>query len=657
MSTLKRRIQQTGTGILLALNLMLAACSNELQTPAPTAPDTEDRVVTLTAKIGKTGAQTRIDFTDEGTGGVKTTWSEGDRIMVYGVNESGEYSRGSIFTLQGNGGSDSGEFVGVLPEGETAATYEAWYPADKMPEVMPENEPFLSMLNQTQTGNGDMKHLSDYNYIVAYTDDTKMTLNFEACTALLTFDLTLPNCNGNPCRLDLMCTENSFLSSSTKGGTGIYCMSLGLKDISLTDGKLLKAYMMLCSESIGAGESLTITVTTDNGKIYSHTWTNTSGSLIRYESGYCYTATIGADKWNDISAKTVSTTTSPALSFGGGDGSVGNPYVISSAAELLYLRDLVNAGYSYSGQYFKLTTDFYVTTDTWTPIGLTYNLSFKGNFDGGGHTIYGKLHASASSSNENRCFGFFGATADNIIQNLNMNAEVKGGNTATNYYYTGSVTGYGTDTTLDNCHNYGKVTGGNTTASSYISYTGGIAGNTKKITNCSNHGEVTGGKGNDCYTGGIAGGTTTINGYTITNCVNDGKITAGVATGTYNSTGGIAGSSYSLSDCTNYGEVISPDTEQGFSLGGIIGYLNDGNTMHTCLNMGTIQKATSSYSVRYGGGLVGYNAGTLYSCNTHAGIVVEADKSPAAGNPKAGYTSTYTGTTPDCDNVPPHTPR
>lgn len=60
---------------------------------------------------------------------------------------------------------------------------------------------------------------------------------------------------------------------------------------------------------------------------------------------------------------------------------------------------------------------------------------------------------------------------------------------------------------------------------------------------------------------------------------------------------------------------------------------------------------------RYGGGLVGYNAGTLYSCNTHAGIVLEADKSPAAGNPKAGYTSTYTGTTPDCDNVPPHTPR
>ena len=80
-----------------------------------------------------------------------------------------------------------------------------------------------------------------------------------------------------------------------------------------------------------------------------------------------------------------------------GAGTEANPYLITSAAELAGLAQKVKDGTSYSGKYFKLTTDIDLNNNEWTPIGsanrgrLSGSYSskkpFAGIFDGGGHII------------------------------------------------------------------------------------------------------------------------------------------------------------------------------------------------------------------------------------------------------------------------------
>lgn len=656
MNTLKKTIQQTGAGMLFALSLTLmlaTACTNELETAANTPSGSEGKKVTLHANLPQSGAQTRMDFADEGAEGVKSTWSEGDAIMVYVMESEYQTSfQGYTFTLTKGAETDDGIFEGTLPEGQ-AVGYMIAYPASRMPEVYAPNYSPLSILGQVQNGNGDMKHLSDYNFIYTRVQNLESKITFGTYLTLLTFDLTLPTTynaetDGSPIRLDI---KGSFGTGAFGGGASeaIDIVSLGLQNIDIQTDRKLKAYMLI-SNGMSSGKEMQITLTTANGTIYSFTKNLTQGI---YQKGIRYTATIGEGDWDDIATKTFSNGMQPTQDFGAGSGdgsSETTPYLITNAAELKYFMEQVNKGTSaggtdYYGKYIKLTTDIYVTADVWTPIGTSYYTPFKGHFDGNGHTIYGKLHATTTEQSDDTDFGFFGYLYDATVQNLNMNAEVTGGTTSGNYYRTGSIVGDGDGSNVKKCHNYGKVTGGKSTAQT--SWTGGIAGTCTAITDCSNHGEVTGGTGGTyCDTGGIAGGSFT-NSYTITNCVNDGKITAGISNANYPNTGGIAGSNYSLSDCTNYGEVTSPDTPNGFSLGGIIGYLT-GGTMHTCLNVGTIKKATTSARAKYAGGLAGGNSGAIYSCNTHAGTVLEADGTPTPGNPAIGYDGSSDNNT-DCE--------
>ena len=73
--------------------------------------------------------------------------------------------------------------------------------------------------------------------------------------------------------------------------------------------------------------------------------------------------------------------------FGGGDGSVKNPYIINTAAHWDQLASDVNGGNSYSDKYFLLDADISVTATVGT--GTTGNnaKTFNGTFDGGGHTL------------------------------------------------------------------------------------------------------------------------------------------------------------------------------------------------------------------------------------------------------------------------------
>ena len=77
-----------------------------------------------------------------------------------------------------------------------------------------------------------------------------------------------------------------------------------------------------------------------------------------------------------------------ANSFGGGDGSEQNPYLIYTGAQLAYLASQTNNGIAYSGCYFKLMNDIDLNNINWTPIGVSGARIFSGNFDGNFFTIY-----------------------------------------------------------------------------------------------------------------------------------------------------------------------------------------------------------------------------------------------------------------------------
>ena len=647
-----KKIQQVGAGMLLTLGLLLAtACSNELETTGEGGKQEEK--VTLHANLTKSGVQTRMNFKDEGTNGVKTTWSEGDAIMVYVTSGSSSF-HGSVFTLTAGAGTDAGTFEGKLPE-ETGSGYMIVYPASRMPETLTEHS-VTSMLGQVQNGNDNMNHLSDYNFIIAQTSDLESNITFSAEPQLLTFDLTLPatyhaEADGAPTRLDI---KGDFGINAFGEGEPINIISLGLQNITMGEDRKLKAHI-LTKTDMGAGDNMQISLITEKGTIYSFTRNLTKDI---YQGGSRYTATIGESDWDDTGAQTFSNETAAATGFDGGNGSSATPYLIANAAQLKYFAEQVNGGTNYSSQYIKLTTDIYVTADVWTPIGTSASRYFAGNFDGDRHTIYGKLHATTAGQASDTYFGFFGYSQCNI-KNLKINADVKGGSTNNGNYHVGGIVGHGMSSlrstfTIENCQNYGTVTGGNSTNDTGgTTCVGGIIGYSEvHITNCNNYGKITArGGGTSTYTGGVCGWIKASSNI-CTNCSNSGDVTGATTTQAGAYTGGVIGLGYKTLNCTNSG-IITVNEESGSTttyaqLGGIIGNIYN-KEMHQCLNIGNIKK---THRQQKAGGLAGSNGAAIYSCNTHEGTVLEADGTPTTGNPAIGYQGGSTPTCTDSHNQP-----
>ena len=194
-----------------------------------------------------------------------------------------------------------------------------------------------------------------------------------------------------------------------------------------------------------------------------------------------------------------------------GNGSVDNPYEISTAAELAWFRDYVNNESQYASA--MLTDDIDLSefchaadaaTNTeelsWDPIGN--GRMYCGTFDGNGKTIR-NLYINSTFMFE----GFFGYAKNGCIKNITFdNAKVKN----TNKFGTGILTG-GFEGTIENI---------------------------KILANCSVEGTEN--------TGGIAGGGA---GY-ISNCENRAMVN-----GT-NNVGGIVGyGEGSLQNSANYGDI------------------------------------------------------------------------------------------------------
>lgn len=311
-----------------------------------------------------------------------------------------------------------------------------------------------------------------------------------------------------------------------------------------------------------------------------------------------------------------------------GNGSKGNPYEISTAAELAWFRDYVNGGKL--SVCAKLTADidlkdFCHAADaskeeqSWEPIG-NGSKRYAGTFDGNGHTI-SNLYIKVQRGG----VGFFGYMEYGTIKNIVFdNAQVENTGNNYNFPFTGIVVGAAFGTlqnlkTLKNC-SVKSITRG----------LGGIAGAiTQSCSNLENNATVSGGYN----VGGIVG---SFGAYTLSSCVNNGMVTENSS----GSCGGIVGflSNGTIEDCANYGNVTGTN-----EIGGIVGYAQDNSTIKSTLSSGDITSQASRAGI-----IVGYarsiNARNMLAYSNNAkltinGTIQEGDNIKTVGEGNLGIAS------------------
>ena len=259
-----------------------------------------------------------------------------------------------------------------------------------------------------------------------------------------------------------------------------------------------------------------------------------------------------------------------------GSGTVNDPYLIETAANLAYLAQKVNEGYQAQGQavfkgvYFLMTDNFSMSNINWTPIGnVNMNMQgyyFAGIFDGWYHNIE-HLHIQSSAD----VCGLFGGLGDNgIIQHLSVTDS---GITSTGTGVGGIVGITFGEAWVYQCSFTGAISVSN--SGSYCG-AGGIAAASAEssyISECSFHGSITatnnGGFTGAAGAGGIVG--IAMDESSIFSCYNTGNITASsfminVAAGIVAAT--LQENNASVKCCYNVG-TVSASTK-----GGIFGMIS-----------------------------------------------------------------------------------
>ena len=307
-----------------------------------------------------------------------------------------------------------------------------------------------------------------------------------------------------------------------------------------------------------------------------------------------------------------------------GDGSVDNPYEISTAAELAWFRDYVNKESQFASA--MLTDDIDLSefchaadaaTNTeelsWDPIGN--GRMYCGMFDGNGKTIR-NLYINSTIMNK----GFFGYANSGSIKNITFdNAKVKN----THYNGTGILAGVFEKCTIENI----KTLANCSVEGTYN--TGGIAGaGTGNISNCENRAMVNGTNNVGGIVGYSSDNTISSSDNTISSCANYGAVT-----GTESNVGGMVGFfiSGTIQNCANYGDISGADC-----VGNQIGYASICN-LNNVLGIGNVTATTSQSGLLAGviwdssstaAGILAYNSSAKLTIN---GIEQTGDAVKAIG--------------------------
>ena len=239
-------------------------------------------------------------------------------------------------------------------------------------------------------------------------------------------------------------------------------------------------------------------------------------------------------------------------------------YTVYNANGLMNIAELVNGGKSDIN--ITIDTDIDLTGKDWTPIGTDYDNSYKGTFDGGGHTITGLTFTT-----NDEYAGLFGwlnraGTVKNVV--------MEGVQITSNQIYGGSIggvvgSGWGT---IENCSVSGSVSG--------TVYVGGVVGVQigGSITGCSSSATVKG----TVDVGGVAGQTNSS--ATLTACYATGNVTIEINPAKNIAGGSLVGmnAGSSLLACYATGNVTSTGSSTGYvHIGGFLGN-NYANVMTAC---------------------------------------------------------------------------
>jgi hypothetical protein len=288
--------------------------------------------------------------------------------------------------------------------------------------------------------------------------------------------------------------------------------------------------------NLPAGSPVQLTAIPNDGYHFTN-WTDMSGNVVSTANPY----TLSVTKNDTIMAGFEPT--GGGGGFSGGNGTVTNPYLITSKADMEELAYFVNNGDNWSsGTYFKLMND--ITDPVTSVIGtsIPYNgtigpRAFRGNFDGNGHKI--NLLINNSSDSDKGSLGLFGCVFSSaVIKNLGVIGDIYTDNS--NDSCVGGLVGYISgfnSVTITNCYTSVYITA---MQSAYVGGLIGAAGSCS-INNCYSIDTVSGSQ----YVGGLIGRAA---GVTISNCYTTSI--AGAMSGP-NNLGGLVGnhSSGAITNC------------------------------------------------------------------------------------------------------------
>lgn len=349
---------------------------------------------------------------------------------------------------------------------------------------------------------------------------------------------------------------------------------------------------------------------------------------------------------------------------GGGTGDV-NPDEtvpgengIKTAEQLISFARVANAGgdissYCNSKGEVVLLADIELPSMDWTPIGNvtgtsysaipTPTSSFKGVFDGQGHSIKG-LTINVQT-NTISCMGFFGATVGATIRNV-VFEDVKMDFTSTGIssgnIAIGTVAGYASDTVIEDVVVTASFTGKATSTKNRNVSIGGIAGIvtagsalSSSVSRCVFNGSITNDIGitysnsHSAAVSGIVGGvpnTSSCKTVLIKDCVNKARIDVRC-----HRAAGIIGNTFHVhvEGCVNEGDIscsqsssANSDSVAGTRMGGIMAYCSSTTTndfyLKDCTNKGTVRTTSADSAC---GGVAGlFRTFTLIGCRNSGNV-------------------------------------
>ena len=335
------------------------------------------------------------------------------------------------------------------------------------------------------------------------------------------------------------------LTDNTEGLASVQLTGLstegGNPDIIVPYDKGSNTYTAIVApQSVAAGTAF-ITCTFTNGKTFVYKMKNATD----WQAGgeYTYTVSLATARGYIIED----------------DGS----FTVTSADGLMNVAELVNGGKTDIN--ITLDKNIDLTGKAWTPIGTDYDNSYKGTFDGGGHTITGLTFTT-----NDEFAGLFGwlnraGTVKNVV--------MEGVQITSNQIYGGSI--------------------------------GGVVGSSwGTIENCSVSGNVSG----TVYVGGVVGVQI---GGSITGCSSSATVKGTV------DVGGVAGqtnSSATLTACYATGNVIIEINPKKNIAGGSLVGMNAGISLLACYATGNVTSTGSSTGKVHIGGFLGNNYTTVTAC-------------------------------------------